>query len=763
MQIRFNEHGRSMVEMLGVLAVIGVLSVSGILGYKFAMNKYIANETINELNIRASAISHHMEQYIENNYAGDIPMEMGPVMRMGYPITARMHPQYVDYFEMFVSEVPSEICKLLLQSQWQAPYSIFIGTTQYESSVDICTQAEKVELAYEFHKDLLPEAEIEEKDRHEIMRCRHSNDCNCGTCNVQIGLCETNCLDNEKCVKDYSEPEWMICCRKSNIVGSYCCASVTEDGKCCDWDGNCCPADKPLRGTDGKCYSCDDKAKVDVKNMKKNCNVCPNRFVQGNVCVSKCDKDYFMDKDGNCRSCKSTTAYSVHGVENYCDACPNRFVDNANPGNYCYLKCDSAENGTAGKPLNEEYGTCYSCDTTTSINVNGTNKERCSKICPNRVLSGSMCQLGCSDPDTPLLIDGSGTCKACNYPGRVAISALTDSCSKLCSNREEKNGYCVLKECEKGYFMDKNGSCHDCYTKSAQPVQGVESNCDACPNRFVDNANPGNYCYLKCDSEENGTKGLKLNEEYGTCYSCETATSVNVNGTNKERCSKICPNRVLSGSMCQLGCSDPDTPLLIDGSGTCKACNYPERVAISALTDSCSKLCPNREEKNGYCVLKACEKGYFMDKNGSCHDCYTKSAQPVHGVESNCDACPNRFVDNANPGNYCYLKCDSEENGTAGKPLNEEYGTCYSCETATSVNVNGNNKGRCTKICPNRVLNGTMCNREKCSDDKQLLGADKECYECNITTPIKVTDKKDCDVCVNRSYKDGYCYPPSGS
>ena len=37
--------------------------------------------------------------------------------------------------------------------------------------------------------------------------------------------------------------------------------------------------------------------------------------------------------------------------------------------------------------------------------------------------------------------------------------------------------------------MDKNGSCHDCYTKSAQPVQGVESNCDACLNRFVDNAN----------------------------------------------------------------------------------------------------------------------------------------------------------------------------------------------------------------------------------------------------------------------------------
>ena len=35
-----NEHGRSMVEMLGVLAIIGVLSVGGISGYSKAMAKF---------------------------------------------------------------------------------------------------------------------------------------------------------------------------------------------------------------------------------------------------------------------------------------------------------------------------------------------------------------------------------------------------------------------------------------------------------------------------------------------------------------------------------------------------------------------------------------------------------------------------------------------------------------------------------------------------------------------------------------------------
>ncbi len=43
---RTNESGRSMVEMLGVLAIIGVLSIGGIAGYTTAMNRYRANEVL---------------------------------------------------------------------------------------------------------------------------------------------------------------------------------------------------------------------------------------------------------------------------------------------------------------------------------------------------------------------------------------------------------------------------------------------------------------------------------------------------------------------------------------------------------------------------------------------------------------------------------------------------------------------------------------------------------------------------------------------
>ena len=57
MQPDTNETGRSMVEMLGVLAIIGVLSIGGIQGYTYAMNKYRANNVLNEINMASHQLA----------------------------------------------------------------------------------------------------------------------------------------------------------------------------------------------------------------------------------------------------------------------------------------------------------------------------------------------------------------------------------------------------------------------------------------------------------------------------------------------------------------------------------------------------------------------------------------------------------------------------------------------------------------------------------------------------------------------------------
>ena len=37
---------------VGCLAIVGVLSIGGVMGYKYGMDKYRANETINDVNMR---------------------------------------------------------------------------------------------------------------------------------------------------------------------------------------------------------------------------------------------------------------------------------------------------------------------------------------------------------------------------------------------------------------------------------------------------------------------------------------------------------------------------------------------------------------------------------------------------------------------------------------------------------------------------------------------------------------------------------------
>lgn len=59
--MKINELGRSMVEMLGVLAIIGVLSVGALSGYNKAMMKYKLNKHAYQISQLINAV--HMYQY----------------------------------------------------------------------------------------------------------------------------------------------------------------------------------------------------------------------------------------------------------------------------------------------------------------------------------------------------------------------------------------------------------------------------------------------------------------------------------------------------------------------------------------------------------------------------------------------------------------------------------------------------------------------------------------------------------------------------
>ena len=68
MQIKNDQSGRSMVEMLGVLAIIGVLSIGGIASYSKAMTKFKISKSMDQVTTLVTNIRTTYGQ--QRTYAG---------------------------------------------------------------------------------------------------------------------------------------------------------------------------------------------------------------------------------------------------------------------------------------------------------------------------------------------------------------------------------------------------------------------------------------------------------------------------------------------------------------------------------------------------------------------------------------------------------------------------------------------------------------------------------------------------------------------
>lgn len=78
--MKTNETGRSMIEMLGVLAIIGVLSVGGIAGYSKAMNKFKTNKVADNVAMIVTNIrTLYAQQQDYNGLTNATAVQMGVV------------------------------------------------------------------------------------------------------------------------------------------------------------------------------------------------------------------------------------------------------------------------------------------------------------------------------------------------------------------------------------------------------------------------------------------------------------------------------------------------------------------------------------------------------------------------------------------------------------------------------------------------------------------------------------------------------------
>ena len=82
-----NAFGRSMIEMLAVLAIVGILSIGGLWGYRFAMNHYNANKIVNDVGVFGTTIKNRDKRYAIN---ADIPNgEFDQAKQIANTVTAK--------------------------------------------------------------------------------------------------------------------------------------------------------------------------------------------------------------------------------------------------------------------------------------------------------------------------------------------------------------------------------------------------------------------------------------------------------------------------------------------------------------------------------------------------------------------------------------------------------------------------------------------------------------------------------------------------
>ncbi len=132
--------GRSMIEMLGVLAIIGVLSVGGIAGYSKAMMKFKINKTMSQIaeiatNVRTLYAQQKDFNGLNNETAvqmGIVPDELGTTLKNIFG--GNVYISSTDYdndpgFSITYRDLSKDICIALATADW--------GTTDSSGVVGI--------------------------------------------------------------------------------------------------------------------------------------------------------------------------------------------------------------------------------------------------------------------------------------------------------------------------------------------------------------------------------------------------------------------------------------------------------------------------------------------------------------------------------------------------------------------------------------------------------------------------------------------------
>ena len=297
------EQGRSMVEMLGVLAVMGLLTIIGIAGFRIALNKHYANQTVDRLMRRAVVVA------AQANFGQNLSLHEFNANDGEYPIPQTITSN-AESFTLTVNEVPEAVCQQIVGLDWKL-------------AKIIPQDCSDTTMKFMFLNDLTDCSTCVA----ESVDCPPDEELQCGSCSVVRGFLDNNsdCEGNEngtQCVRGKCSK-----CPINTYLGTdnNCHNCNTDLGQCSSsiYAHRC--LGKGFGRQTAVCYriqNCTETADALNGADEDSCKNCPNRCYLNGTCYLANKGAKTKETDGTC-SCRLGNAYL--GTDGNCLDCNTDF------------------------------------------------------------------------------------------------------------------------------------------------------------------------------------------------------------------------------------------------------------------------------------------------------------------------------------------------------------------------------------------------------------------------------------------------------
>ena len=642
------QSGRSMAEMLAVLAIMGVLTVGGIAAYSFAVSKHRANQIYNQVDLRA--VTSFSNPFVRQATTGQTyPLAGFDEVVEG--ITYQHKKTTGNGYDIIASHVPERVCRRLQDMTFPVPKSVTLNGADLSST---CGSDNTFVFSYNGLSVGKPSSGGDPID----CTCSGCQSCESGVCRDNDNLCKPKeiCQSGScVCAPGYTEcgGSCYTTCADGFMRDPISCDCVCEPQACpehASWDSSTCACVCPTLPLPTECQEittveegCDQ-----ITNLPDGTECSTGICLEGACCnpddsQACCEASGKTWQEATQKCCGKldtpTECQEIISQDNACDQ-----ITNLPDGTECSTgiclegACCNPDDSQAcceasGKTWQEATQKCCGkLDTPTECQEIISQDNACDQI--TNLPDGTECSTGiclegaCCNPD-----DSQACCEA---SGKTWLKA-TQTCEAVCVYRYTNPVGAIGSDCQVTGYVNPIGSIKPTcqITGFVNPTKAYETppdlNTSSCPS--------GQYCRVAWTRENcSGTINSKgASTMYGVC---EQMTS--------------------NGGSCKQGVHLGDLNIT--------SCPSGQYCRVAWTSESCSGRLGSTGASTMYGV---CEQ--MTSSSGSCK-------QNVHLTDTYL-----REETGCSSGMYCLLTSSTEDytgslSSTGSDPM---YGVCLSMDSTS--------------------------------------------------------------------------------